>query len=80
MLTLLYAKGILMTSTLTAPREVVYEDTLDNEMEMLEVAQTLKGRLADMDNPDMWDDRPFEEYKIMINECSREIRRKYYAE
>jgi hypothetical protein len=43
-----------MAPTLTAVRERTYNDTLDDEMEMLEVAQTLKGRLADMNNPDMW--------------------------
>jgi hypothetical protein len=43
-----------MAPTLTAVRERTCNDTLDDEMEMLEVAQTLKGRLADMDNPDMW--------------------------
>jgi hypothetical protein len=43
-----------MAPTLTAVREQTYNDTLDDEIEMLEVAHTLKGRLTDMNNPDMW--------------------------
>jgi hypothetical protein len=50
-----------MTPTLTAVRERTCNDTLDDEMEMLEAAQTLKGRLADMDNPDMWIEGTIEE-------------------
>jgi hypothetical protein len=64
-----------MAPTLTAVRERTCNDTLDDEMEMLEVAHTLKGRLADMDNPDMWDDRPLDEYIKDIEEISDKILR-----
>jgi benzoyl-CoA reductase/2-hydroxyglutaryl-CoA dehydratase subunit BcrC/BadD/HgdB len=68
-----------MAPTLTAVRERTCNDTLDDEMEMLEVAHTLKGRLADMDNPDMWDDRPLDEYIKDIEERSNKILEKYYG-
>jgi hypothetical protein len=64
-----------MAPTLTAVRERTYNDTLDDEMEMLEVAQTLKGRVADMDNPDMWDDRPLDEYIMMLDDIDMKIDR-----
>jgi hypothetical protein len=59
-----------MAPTLTAVREQTYDDTLDDEMEMLEVAQTLKGRLADIGDPTKWrkpgeTNRLFEEHRIM---------------
>jgi hypothetical protein len=66
-----------MVPTLTAVRERTCNDTVDDEMETLEVAQTLKGRLADMDNPNMWDDRPLDEYIAMLEEDAKKIRQKY---
>jgi hypothetical protein len=60
-----------MAPTLTAVRERTYNDTLDDEMEMLEVAKTLKGRLADMDNPDMWISK--EEHLRRIDEIDKRL-------
>jgi hypothetical protein len=40
--------------TTTLERPTTYDETIEDEMEMLKISQTLKSRLADMDNPDMW--------------------------